>query len=755
MRAVADVRDGSTPIRMGLRMRTSLQLFGIFAVLYPAGWFGGLYALSVLGPRAAPQLVAHRGTKATPPGDRGKQNRTGIPPMGDSSLGTLEDADANFFRGHWELAKRQYEALAAAWDGQLPDAVAFRIAVAAEAIGRFDQALDEYQRLSQESERVVIAEGARLGRARVWCELGRNANARHGLWTFLLQQEADDDSDPESLGEATHRLAHQLKHEASRSQPADLLAPMAVVSAPNPRAPNEVLRWLLERSEEASSREADPETESSEPEAAAFRSRRLGPTAEEIYITARLGRVSSVTLLEQLAAEAEIPILVSSAARIGLAEYRLPFAVRELKLTILLDALADLQQLVWTVEEDRIEIHCRDEVGEDAVTRFFARAAERMLRRSLTTFPEHHLAAVSAWAMADLAFARTDFPAAMRRYQRLLDEFPRLDGRASVHFNLAKSFLATGRADEALRAFFRAVDHGVGESIQPVAYLYAGRLLIEDDQLARAARALDRSLALANANPWQAESVLALAGLHLLNDSPNAANQTMMEHRSVLATGPYRDRAAFLAALARYQAAHSSTGQERRARVLADSLAHIQPDDFWIAHGFLLIATAYRELGLVELANAVLIQGTRDKDLGTIREWMLFELALNHYRSGSLQPGREVLRELSLARRSRWSEPAGLLLVQTKFDAGDDEACLRLCRELLRGSNTPSTHAALLAMMGRVYQRQGKHLEAAMCFTGHLPSFLTDDPEEAEEVEKPKPIDGLAPWEKRRDVGRT
>ncbi|TVS19488.1 MAG: hypothetical protein EA424_08270 [Planctomycetaceae bacterium] len=733
-------------------MRISLQLLAIIAVVYPAAWFGGLYARPFLVPGTAPEKTTrpedsavglHDIPTAVHPDGRGPQ-------IADQS--TLQDADASFFRGHWEVAKRQYEALAANWDGRLPDAVALRIAVAAEAVGQLDQALDEYQRLSQESDSAVIAASAKLGQARVWHELGRGANARQGLWTLLLQQEAYGDWAEECLAEATHRLAHQLKHEASRSEPTDLLDPMAVVSAPNPRAMTEVLGWLLEHSEAAPSDGDDPAAEPSEPQTAAFSSRRLGPTVDELYVTVRLGRIGLLTLLERLAAEADIPIVVSVTARDCLVDYNLPLDVRELKLTILLDGLADLRQLVWTVVEDRIEIHCRNEVGEDAISSFFAQAADRMIRRAITTFPGHHLAAASSWAMADLLFARTDFESAVRRYQRLLDEFPRLDGRAGAHFNLAKSLLADGRTDAALRAFFHAVDHGVGDLVEPVAYLYAGRLLIEDDQLARATRPLGRSLALANSNRLRAESVLALASLHLLNGNPHAANQALMEHRPVLVIEPYRDQAAFLAALARYQAASSSTEQDRSARGLLEALSHVSPDNFWGAYGALLTATAYRELSLYGPANSILIQGASDGNLGTIRERMLFELARNHYRCGDLQPCMEVLRELILGRRSRWSDRAELLLVQSEFDAGNDETCLRLCRELLRSSTVPATRAALLAMMGRVYQRQGKHVEAAMCFTGHLPTVDADISVQAEERE---PVDALAPRKGRQDVGRT
>jgi hypothetical protein len=55
------------------------------------------------------------------------------------------------------------------------------------------------------------------------------------------------------------------------------------------------------------------------------------------------------------------------------------------------------------------------------------------------------------------------------------------------------------------------------------------------------------------------------------------------------------------------------------------------------------------------------------------------------------------------------------------YAAGDDDRCLSMCRKLLETTNQDVGEQDVLKIMGRVFERQGNHQEAVLCFAGIVP----------------------------------
>jgi hypothetical protein len=300
-------------------------------------------------------------------------------------------------------------------------------------------------------------------------------------------------------------------------------------------------------------------------------------------------------------------------------------------------------------------------------------------------------------------------------------QFPQSPSRTGVYFNLAKAYLLQHRREPALQHFYHVVDGAISESHVSSAYLYIGRLHLEEDLAARACKPLARALALAGEPPEEAVSALELAAAYLLCDNPHSANRVLMNHRAVLVAGPYRDRAALLAALARYRAAATFGQRKKEGRELVQAMTHVEPPDYWGSQGYVLLADACRSLGFVCQSQAILAEGLRQVQQGAVRLRMMHSLGECHLLAGNREACRDLLNQLVHEGDEPWRRRATLGLAELAFQMGDDEACQKFCSLLLENTPAAPERKAALLIAGRLLERQGNYHGAALCFAGVSP----------------------------------
>jgi len=642
-----------------------------------------------------------------------------------SAANAFASGDGKLLAGDPGGALRRYESLLAQVPNGVSDPLRYRIALCAESLGKLDRAMNEYKRLASRAAGGRIGVAAQLGQARIWSESNRAVLARRVMWNLLLRDRSNGAISPDLRAECVHRLAQLLAHQTIDPTSNDFASDSVIVDAPLRWSMREALLWIMNDADESQTLEPE-KGEAKEPEEAAVRlTQQLGRKAEETYLTASLPKMPVAVVIELLADKAHLELDWSAAARDRVSEHTVQLAVQETTLGIILDGISDSMELVWSGSADRIRLQTRSEADADFLRIFDFAVAERMLRRATTAFPDHELTDEAYSALGNIGVRRGQLEFACLQYEQFLRQFPQSDVRVGVYFNAAKAKLRLGERDEAMKYFYHVVDEGVGDLLQVAAFLYLGRLYLEDDQAKQAIRPLTRAVSQDPDGPLRATSAITLASAYLLVSNPHAANRVLMTHRSAFAEGPHYDQTAFLAALARHQAAISATRTAKEGQSLLAALSHVEGTDFFGAQGFVLLAEAYKRLGLIEPMYSTLIRGLEVDALGEVRARMLYELAEYHRGAGDLRTCTEILASLAIDGDGKWADRAKLRLADVMYAAGDDDQCLSMCHNLLETTDQSVDEQDVLKIMGRVLERQGNHREAAMCFAGIVPGSST------------------------------
>jgi tetratricopeptide (TPR) repeat protein len=653
-----------------------------------------------------------------------------------SAANLLKQGDSLLLAGNPDAALRQYRALVAPGAGEPPAVLRYRMALCAESLGSFGHAMEEYQLLVSELPSGALADAARLGLVRVWCKLGRSGLAKQMLWKALLNEAGEEATSHGIHTECAARLAQILAGQAREGMEPLLWMDRGITNPPVPWSPEQALRWAsgreqtatAESGEEATAEETEPAARTpvgeppsgpAPPTVEIVRQEGDGPAG--ICVDVQLPKMSVAAALELLLQKANLQLHWSDGAREAASERRVEIEISEEPLATILDGVLDPLDLLWEVSDQGLWVRSHEEVSAETLRQFRVALAERMLQRVISLSPDHQLADEAYWALGNLAFDREQLEAAAELYEQYLREFPRSRTKSGVHFNLGKIRLLQDQRDVAVQHFYHVVDDAVGEKTTTAAFLYLGRMFLEDGHASQAIKPLTRGLALAQGRAEKAVCAATLAAAYLLCDNPHAANQVLMEQRTALASDLYADGAAFLAALARFEATDDPKQIEAEGRLLIAALTHVKPGAFFGAQGFLLVARAYRNLEMLEDMQQVLLQGLGQPMPVGLRRNMLYELARSHRRSGERDKCRETLRSLLKDSDAEWARRARLELARVTFQAGDDAECLRACTQLLDATSADYTHREALRIMGRVLERQKNYHGAALCFAGIAP----------------------------------
>ena len=647
-----------------------------------------------LQPESAPSPDASRSSPTT--------HQTGEQLQRFSAL--VQSADADLKDGRVMQAVRRYRSASEVM--RPTPQVLLRLALAAEASGDDPLAWDSFLQASELDATGMIGRVSQLGLARIASRLGNFDHAIHCLNRLLLQQPAGED--PVLLEEAVHLLAHLrcggVSHDRADWKELKRLALPALKLAPD--------RWS--QLADGGRAEPPPLDQLPRPE------RQPGVTVlsspdekhpDQIWIAARIPDQEVLLLIEAVCLRAGWKLQVEPAARQSLEGRVAGLDFERLTVGFLFDSLLHETQLDWSFQGNSIEIRPEAETVDphDRQT--------RATRVALTLAPQHPWSGSTLLALAKVAMSSGDTAGATRWLEQALRTHPRSELSAVTHFNLGKARLALNQVKASQVAFQRAVDSGHGQQCQAPAYLYLGRLQLEQGEFKAAATSLSRCLAI---GPHWPEAAHLLAVAQLRAEHPVNANTVLMDHRALFVEAHDRDIAAFLSACARYRHAAAGPSRDLEARELVRALGPVTQAPSFSTALSLLVADVSRELGLdtaaIEIAREILAV---DYDHACREQagLMVCELA---------EDAEEVHTEVGA---ELWRLRAWLRHGVQGADRRNPQLVVSRCQRLLESELLPSERQACLRTLGSAYETLGRHLEAVYCFAGVPPELATESGE--------------------------
>lgn len=627
----------------------------------------------------------------------------------------LRRANALMEAGNLEDAADGYEVLL---DQQSPESqlLMYRLAVCRELLGDHTEALALYRQLAGSDTGPTMRSAALLGQARVHAGRGQLELADPLLSTLVLAPVRAGAPRPQLTADVAHLAAQTQAQRLLRGGPSDLLQSGGLANA----LPYWNVEGLLKLV--AQSTDNDP------PLAELHVALRFGESPTDVQIRGRADEQPVRHLVQALAALLDLSLHDSPPVRQLLAGRTAAMHTSGIAAGSALDALLYPLGLTWELRSEN-ELFIQPvqatpdgnpQASQLAVTR-------RALHDAVTAHPNHHLAPLSYLLLGNLAVASVEWDAGLAWYQQAMRQHPLSPYRAELWMNQAKVYMLQGQLDAAREALYHVVDGSRGHPLEGVAYLFLGRLLLEEGETHLAIRPLLRAASLSQSS-IQAASATSLASAYILTGNPHAAALALQEYSTALVGSHQHDVAAYLSSLARYEASRSQPDHLMQGRALVASATHVRPKQFFGDYGYLLIGRGLTQLGLYETVIQSYETALAQEPLpDAIGGKMALQLASLYRQTGRPELAAEWLDRLAATAVQPWARQAEIELVTLRYEEGDHDWCLQQCEQMLADTDDQQERSRLLAIMGRIYEDRRDHFRAALCFAGLLP---TEDDEQ-------------------------
>jgi tetratricopeptide (TPR) repeat protein len=658
----------------------------------------------------------------------------------------LERGDRWVQSGRYDLALPIYQTFGPKMAAPLWDLVQYRVALCLEGLGRWDEAAAAYRELLIQNPHRQVVIAADVGLARVWLRRGHPVEARNLMGEMLLHAAADARLCPAALEDAQFLLALALGREATPAQPTGppFERLIEVTSLPwslertlawvNPSA-RTVVSWSKEEALSlgvgsvgllgpangfepllAAAALGARSTPRTEPEALAVQ--KIAARPQDSLVRAIATRQPLVPLLDDLAARCGVKTRWTARA-LQQTEGRLPEVhVAQVPFEDVAQELAYPLGLVWKVQNGVLSWSAVEEVTADDLAAFRTALARRALRAAVAAHPQHDLAATAYLSLGNLEAHAAQLPAAVAWYEQLIRDQPRSPLRVEAHYNLGLIQRRLGNDVTARQTFYRVVDLAPGHPLAAQAYLAVGRTWLNEGRPDQALPPLRRALANSTGSPVRPVIVLTLAASYLWTENPRAANAVLLAHRAEVGQAPYRQTAAFLDALSRFEAAADRRQTRHAGDLLAAILSRGEAAELGTL-GVLLVGRAYQELGMIDQMTTVYEQALRQAR-GPLAEEMSFALAGAWESAGKVAEAKKLLLALAVQGDSRWVRAAKLRLAELTLKEKRPNETLSWGRQLLLVQPLDQL-PALLELMGRAFEQLGDYEQAARCFRGEKP----------------------------------
>lgn len=431
-----------------------------------------------------------------------------------------------------------------------------------------------------------------------------------------------------------------------------------------------------------------------------------------------------LNVLGEVAARSKLEMKFSSQAKEALRGRSRAVVLDSVSIGVLLDEILIPHQLVWYQKDSTITVVSEAEAGEADTCQFRYDAANRAFQRFEIEYSETEYRKSSLLSRAGLSIIEQDYDVATNLFQELSQTNPTGEINAKLFFNLAKLNLLLDRSEEAIPMLYSAIDQTRDADIKSSSYCLLSELEISKGDLKEAIRSSHRGLATAITTHQKTMSTLNLARSYLLNRDPFTCNDSLFRNRKWIPKLTTESSiAAFLGSYARSIGLKNKSELAReRARLLEavsaiDSKQCISFVDCYVA------GLSYANLGFRDRAREMYIGALSKPDIGVWQRRIVFELAMLQKDSELYNASINTLSSLT-DEDDQWKIRALAQLAKIYIELEKTELSYEMCKALWQMNLNEQQKEATLQIMGGVYQKQGKHFSAALCFAGLLPDEL-------------------------------
>ncbi len=430
-------------------------------------------------------------------------------------------------------------------------------------------------------------------------------------------------------------------------------------------------------------------------------------------------------ILSQYSRQANLNFELSRAAKDIIEGRSSRLAVSGLPLALVLDQLLSPLTLVWIQSGETISVFQESEAGVDAQA-YRYQLADRALRIIELSFPREIRRDSSLLHRGNLSLLNGDLTAAATRYLELQKLLPNNELAAKLSFNAAIVDINANLPDAAIKKLYFAVDQSLDQLLRAKSYAWIGRLELRHGRPDRAVYALSRGLSLAQNAHIRQDVLMNLAKAYLLENDPFSANRVLFVHADFVIDPAEKKKAAVFSAYARYLGTIPSEGLRNEGERMVVALASIRTEDANTFTDRLLIGRAFFEVGFTGRSNEFLEIALDAVPHEHWRRRVAFELATNQYRSGELVAATTHFETLLQGPPDATRLLAQLRLADIALSQKKPERCLEICQQIWLLDITEEQKVETLSLMGRSYQRLGRHQVAAICFSGMVPHEFRD-----------------------------
>lgn len=622
--------------------------------------------------------------------------------MPDESVSSLlEQADELIREASYARAIQVLQRIEQVSDAA-PAEVRLKLGLCRETLHLDHEAFHDYQTVVQSSRQQALVTVAVLGQCRLWTKWGETDVAIDALSRLELKLRSCPS--PRVRSRILHQLAHSRSEGAlPRESDEDVLDDTSLLRIHPEVVPEEHLEELSEWSSAV-------QTES--PFGLAI-TLKLDNDANAIYVRAHFQEASIQAVLDEIQMATDLRVETDAALTNVFETRTVTIDVEELPVSILLDGILSLCHCRWFMHEQTLTITPSASAREIAPG-WESEQAERAAQFAIAMGPEHAWAAVSRLQQATLAVNAGHTAKAMRLLETMLATEAGSPYRGDAWTNLGKCRMLQA-PDDALAAFYRALDLDPAGRQNGIASWNVGRLLLRDDQPREAVIPLRHGLVRSLGQRVTPDLALILATALVMSGEPFQANDVLRTHMDQFRSSTHQTQAAFLSSLIAY---HRLTDPKQLEKAGADLLRACTNLNLEQARGeywLYLLSVAYLELGITD-------EAARLKDVAAM-SWpdcallkRLREMCDQHHLQTTLTAqathqidvatpvDSNIRLATQLIEEERWSE------------------AYALSRELVRREDAlESERQQALQIMGQIHQQRGEHAAAIRCFSGIPP----------------------------------
>jgi tetratricopeptide (TPR) repeat protein len=213
-----------------------------------------------------------------------------------------------------------------------------------------------------------------------------------------------------------------------------------------------------------------------------------------------------------------------------------------------------------------------------------------------------------------------------------------------------------------------------------------------------------------------------------------------MDNNQYIERSRFKNAAALVDAVARYDAATDPDVQVNQGRSVVSALARVAPEDFFGLNAYLFVGEACDRMGLAD-QMARIYSSAIERQLPPELERRIRVQLSDYWTSiGDSTNALKILASLRDSDNIDLAVEARLKMATLHLSREEYDQCKELCLWLVANTKDDATRREALRTLGRAYQALKQFDKAANCFEGLVPA---DDAQLLQQKEK-EPVSGVS-----------